>query len=169
MKGNEKVILSAVQWFKGTHFICLFFIYLQSVLIYLFFFFYCPSFSCQLLHWLSKFFMFFCFDFVFFFICLFVLNISLSNLLSVLMKTHQNKFKIFFFFAFCLSLLKPMSRMLLWEDRRLLTLWEEEKGCQDLRDALMKCTWNNICEEFCCFLLTHSNINWNRWKLGLNS
>lgn len=121
IKGNEKVILSAVQWFKGTHFICLFFIYLQSVLIYLFFFVCCPSFSCQLLHWLSKFFMFFCFDFVLFFY-LFVLNISLSNLLSVLMKTHQNKFKIFFFFAFCLSLLKPMSRMLLWEDRRLLKL-----------------------------------------------
>lgn len=100
MKGNEKVILSAVQWFKGTHFICLFFIYLQSVLIYLFFFVYCPSFSRQLLHWLSKFFMFFCFDFVLFFICLFVLNISLSNLLSVLMKTHQNKFKIFFFLPF---------------------------------------------------------------------
>ena len=98
IKGNEKVILSAVQWFKGTHFICLFFIYLQSVLIYLFFFVYCPSFSCQLLHWLSKFFMFFCFDFVLFFY-LFVLNISLSNLLSVLMKTHQNKFIIFFFFC----------------------------------------------------------------------
>lgn len=88
-----------MQWFKGTHFICLFFIYLQSVLIYLFFFVYCPSFSRQLLHWLSKFFMFFCFDFVLFFICLFVLNISLSNLLSVLMKTDQNKFKFFFFFC----------------------------------------------------------------------
>lgn len=88
-----------MQWFKGTHFICLFFIYLQSVLIYLFFFVYCPSFSRQLLHWLSKFFMFFCFDFVLFFICLFVLNISLSNLLSVLMKTHQNKFKFFSFFC----------------------------------------------------------------------
>ena len=67
IKGNEKVILSAVQWFKGTHIICLLFIYLQSVLIYLFFFVCCPSFSCQLLHWLSKFFMFFCFDFVLFF------------------------------------------------------------------------------------------------------
>lgn len=99
IKGNEKVILSAVQWFKGTHFICLFFIYLQSVLIYLFFFVCCPSFSCQLLHWLSKFFMFFCFDFVLFFY-LFVLNISLSNLLSVLMKTHQNKFKSSFFMPF---------------------------------------------------------------------
>ena len=89
-----------MQWFKGTHIICLFFIYLQSVLIYLFFFVYCPSFSCQLLHWLSKFFLcFFVLTLFCFFICLFVLNISLSNLLSVLMKTHQNKFKFFFFFC----------------------------------------------------------------------
>ena len=86
-----------MQWFKGTHIICLFFIFSQSVLIYLFFFVYCPSFSCQLLHWLSKFFyVFFVLILFCFFICFFF-NISLSNLLSVLMKTHQNKFKIFFF------------------------------------------------------------------------
>lgn len=82
IKGNEKVILSAVQWFKGTHFICLFFIYLQSVLIYLFFFVYCPSFACQLLHWLSKIFMFFCFDFVFFFYFIFFKFQSLKFTLS---------------------------------------------------------------------------------------
>ena len=83
---------------KG-HILSVYFLFIYNLYIFIYsFLFIVHLFSCQLLHWLSKFFMFFCFDFVFFFIC-FVLNISLSNLLSVLMKTHQNKFKIFFFFC----------------------------------------------------------------------
>ena len=100
IKGNEKVILSAVQWFKGTHFICLFFIYLQSVLIYLFFFIYCPSFSCQLLHWLSKIFMFFCFDFVFFFYFIFFKYQSLKFTLSPYEDTSKQIYNLLFFLPF---------------------------------------------------------------------
>ena len=53
---------------KG-HILSVYFLFIYNLYIFIYsFLFIVHLFSCQLLHWLSKFFMFFCFDFVFFYL-----------------------------------------------------------------------------------------------------